>query len=204
MINYFIMGVIFAFAAVVQPGPFQAYIISQSLSKGWRRTLPVALAPVISDIPIITLVLLILTHMPAWLTEALRIAGGVFLLYLGYGAFKTWRNYNFKEEVIIQSGTQSLLKAVTVNILNPNPYLGWSLVMGPLLIKGWHESFSYGVALITGFYGTMVVSTAGIIIIFAAAKNLGPKVNKILVAVSAFALVCFGIYELVLGISSAR
>jgi len=37
--GYFIMGVVYAFAAAVQPGPFQAYLISQSLSHGWRRTI---------------------------------------------------------------------------------------------------------------------------------------------------------------------
>jgi len=53
--------------------------------------------------------------------------------------------------------------------------------------------------LLVGFYGTMVASLAGIITLFAAARNLGPQVSRTLLGVSALALACFGLYELWLG-----
>jgi threonine/homoserine/homoserine lactone efflux protein len=66
MLIYLIQGVTFGFAAVVQPGPFQTYLMSQALNHGWRRTLPAALAPLISDGPIILLTLLVLSQTSLW------------------------------------------------------------------------------------------------------------------------------------------
>jgi len=91
------------FAAAAQPGPFQAYLISQTLSNGWRRTLPAALAPLISDGPIIVLTLVVLSHVPVWFQRFLYIAGGLFILYLAYSAFVAWRNFD-EAGVVTHSG----------------------------------------------------------------------------------------------------
>lgn len=199
MFQYLLLGITYAFAAAVQPGPLQVFLLSQTLSKGWRRTLPAAFAPLISDGPIILLVLLILSRVPAWFVTVLQGIGGVFLLYLAVGAFKNWRNYVVIHTAPVPDRQQTLLKAALVNLLNPNPYLGWSLVMGPLLLKGWIETPAYGIALLLGFYGTMVICTLGIILLFAGAGSLGTKISRALVGISALALAFFGLYELWLG-----
>lgn len=196
MLTYLILGMTYAFAAAVQPGPLQTYLISQTLSHGWRRTLPAAFSPLISDGPVIALVLLVLTRVPAWLAQGLRLAGGVFVLYLAWGAVKAWRRYDPQDATRAPSKRQSVLRAALVNLLNPNPYIGWSLVLGPLLLKGWREAPADGVALLAGFYGTMVLSLAGTIALFAAARNLGPRVNRVLVGLASVALACFGCYLL--------
>ena len=196
MPGYLILGMTYAFAAAVQPGPFQTYLISQTLTNGWRRTIPAAFAPLLSDGPIIALVLLVLSRMPGWLVQVLQCAGGVFLLYLAVGAFKTWRDFDVEKTKEIQSSRQTVLNAAMVNLLNPAPYIGWSLVMGPLLIKGWREAPTNGIALLIGFYTTMILVTLGIMLMFSGARNLGPRVSRALVGLSAIALVCFGLYEL--------
>jgi threonine/homoserine/homoserine lactone efflux protein len=89
-----------------------------------------------------------------------------------------------------------VLQAAIVNFLNPNPYLFWSLVMGPLLLKGWREHYLNGIILLLVFYTTMVLSQMGIVLLFAQAGKLGPKVNRVLIGLSAIALICFGIYQL--------
>src|ERR1035441_7648661 len=91
MSTYLILGMAYAFAAAVQPGPPQTYLISQTLSHGWRRTLPAAFSPLISDGPVIVLVLLVLSRVPVWLAQGLRLAGGVFVLYLAWGVVTAWR-----------------------------------------------------------------------------------------------------------------
>ena len=199
--TYLIFGITYAFAAAVQPGPFQAFIISQTLSKGWRSTLPASLAPMLSDAPIITLVLLVLSNVPDIMVNILQLAGGLFLLYLAYGAYKSWLSFDENKILQKQSGQQTLFKAAIVNLLNPNPYIGWSLIMGPLLIEGWRETPANGIALILGFYISLTLFTSGIIILFAAARKLGPKVSKISIGISALALGCFGIYQIFMGIN---
>jgi len=197
---YLIFGCAYAFAAAVQPGPFLAYLISQALSTGWRRTLPMALAPLLSDGPVAVLMLLVLSHLSRPSLEGLRCAGGVFVLVLAARAFETWRHSKGAEVEIRETTRRSVLSAAVVNLLNPGPYLGWSLVMGPLLLKGWRESPSNGIALIAGFYGTMVLTLGAIIVLSAAARRFGRRVGRALVGASAVALALFGCYQLWSGV----
>ena len=199
---YLLLGVTYAFAAAVQPGPFQSYLISQTLSIGWRRTLPAAFAPLLSDGPIIVLTVILLSRIPGWLINVLQCAGGIFLLSLAVHAWKTWKNFDSENINHPASSRKTLIEAMLVNFLNPAPYLGWSLVMGPLLLKGWRESTLNGIALLLGFYATMVLSQMGIVLLFARAGKLGVQVNRALLCLSAIGLMCFGLYQLWSGIMS--
>ncbi len=193
---YIVQGIGYGFAAAVQPGPFQTYLISQTLTKGWRRTLPACLAPLLSDGPIIALCLLVLSQVPAWLQRFLYIAGGLFVLYLAYSAYKSWKSFDPgipSAEAGIQQG---VLKAALVNMLNPNPYIFWSLVTGPILLSGWRETPVHGLGFLTGFYGIMILSLGVIVLVFSSARQLGPKINRALLGISAIALFCFGLYQL--------
>lgn len=200
MLEYLIFGISFAFAAAVQPGPLQTYIISQSLKRGWRATLPAAFAPLISDVPILILVLFLLKNVPENFTIVLRISGGFFLLYLGFKAFLSWNKYYTEKNVSDESLKQTLMKAVIVNLLNPNPYLGWSLIMGPLFLEGWAIAPVNGIVMIIGFYSTMIITLAGTIFLFSFAQKLGPKITKTMLGISAAVLFAFGIYQLYIGI----
>ncbi|MCK9422346.1 MAG: LysE family translocator [Bacteroidales bacterium] len=199
MINYLIIGISYAFACVVQPGPFQAFLFSQSLLNGWRKTVPLVFAPLITDGPIIALVLFSLTKLPPIILQVLQCAGGVLLIYLALKGYKTWKTFHSRKEPAI-TGQQNLFKAVMVNFLNPAPYIGWSLVMGPLLIKSWNISPVNGITFLTGFYSSMIIFSIGMVMLFAATRSLGTKVNRILIGVSAVVLFLFGIYQLLTGI----
>ena len=94
MFPYLIIGMTYAFASAVQPGPLQAYIISQTISHGWRRALPAAFSPLLSDRPIIVLMLVVLSRLPAWLIPAVRLAGGVLLLLFAFLAARTWWRFD--------------------------------------------------------------------------------------------------------------
>jgi hypothetical protein len=48
----------------------------------------------------------------------------------------------------------------------------------------------------------MILVTLGIMLQFAVARNLSPRVNRSLVGISSIAMACFGLYELWLGISA--
>ncbi len=198
---YIVQGIGYGFAAAVQPGPFQTYIISQTLTRGWKRTLPAALAPLISDGPIIALCLLILSQIPVWFQKFLYVAGGLFVLYLAYGTYKSWKNFDSNTPSAESGAQQSVLKAALMNLLNPGPYIFWSLVTGPILLKGWRETPVHGIGFLAGFYVTLVLGLGILIVIFGVARQIGPRVNRALLGVSAVALLCFGLYQLWLGIN---
>ncbi|MEJ2720153.1 MAG: LysE family transporter [bacterium] len=201
MTEYIIFGATFAFAAAVQPGPLLAFLISQTFRLGWRHTLPAAFSPLISDVPIVIVVLFALSRLPLWFGRVLQVAGGLLLLYLAYRAYETWRHYKADDVTAKkESVPKGVLQAALVNILNPNPYLGWSLILGPLVLKGWKETPAHAIALVGTFYTTMVVSLMGIITLFGTARNLGPKVVRVLIALSVVGLAAFGCYQLWAGI----
>jgi threonine/homoserine/homoserine lactone efflux protein len=199
VLSYLTTGITYAFAAAMQPGPLQAYLISLTLVSGWRRTLPAVCAPLLSDIPVACLTLLVLTHVPELAVDALRFVGSAFLLYLAAGAARAYRDYREPRPVAPGPARRTVLSAVVVNLLNPNPYLGWSLVIGPALLQAWHLAPWYGVALVGSFYATMIVSTAVLLLAFAAARALGPRVGRALLGLSALALAGCGVYQLWLG-----
>lgn len=199
MAVYLILGITFGFAAAVQPGPLQTFLISRTLSNGWRYTLPSACAPLVSDVPIVILVILILNSVPIWVENVLHFAGGFFVLFLAWGAFRSFKNYTLNQMALLKASRQNFFRAVTINLLNPSPYLSWSLVMGPLLLKGWREDAGNGIGLVSGFYCTMILTTIGIIMLFSALRRFGPRVSRILIGISAIALACFALYQLWLG-----
>ena len=196
MLLYALQGIGYGFAAAVQPGPFQTYLISQTLKNGWRRTLPAALSPLVSDGPILAVVLLVLSHMPVWLTRFLYIAGGCFIFYLAWGGFRAWRSFNTTSPVAAEPSQQSVFKAAVMNMLNPNPYIYWSLVTGPILLAGWRETPANGIGFLVGFYVTIVSTIGGIILLFGTTRQFGPRMNRALLGISALALAGFGLYQL--------
>ncbi|MGB8983960.1 MAG: LysE family transporter [Anaerolineales bacterium] len=197
---YILQGIGYGLAAAAQPGPLQTYLISQTLLKGWRRTLPASLAPLISDGPIVALSLLVISQVPAWLQRFLYAAGGLFVLYLAYRAYQSWKDFDADPLSPETEPRQSLLKAALINVLNPNPYIIWSLVLGPIFLAGWRERPVNGLGFLGGFYVTMILSLCATIIVFGSARQLGARLSRTMLGLSAIALFCFGLYQLWKGI----
>ncbi len=197
MLIYLWQGLLLGGAAAAQPGPFQIYLLSQTLRNGGWRTLPAALAPLISDGPIIILVLLVLTQMPAWLIVLLRVAGGLFLIYLAWGAWLAFRRAETITAVSQpEKGSQSVFKAALINALSPNPYIYWATITGPILLTGWQESAVSGVAFLIGFYSTLIGGFAGFIWLFSLTGKLDRRITRVLSALTTVALLGFGMWQL--------
>jgi threonine/homoserine/homoserine lactone efflux protein len=192
---YLLQGVGFGLAAASQPGPFQTYLISQSLTNGWRRTLPAALAPLISDGPIIAICLLVLSQVPAGMEKILYAVSGLFILYLAFGSYQSWMRYS-TTAVTEKVNKQSIWKAALMNSLSPGPYIFWTLVTGPILVAGWIESPANGLVFLGGFYTAMVSVLAVVILIFGLASKFGPRVNHWMLGLSTVTLVLFGFFQI--------
>ncbi|NWG35811.1 MAG: LysE family transporter [Chloroflexi bacterium] len=200
---YILQSIGVGFAAAVQPGPFQTYLIAQSLTRGWRKAIPAALAPLVSDPPIIALCLWALSQVPAWFERLLYFAGGGFVIYLAAGAYRAWKNFKAEVSAVEAEAGGSVWRAALVNALSPGPYLFWSLVTGPILMRGWRETPMHGIGFLAGFYVTFLASLAAIVLVFGLARELGPRINRALIGASAIALFGFGLYQLWMGLSYA-
>ena len=200
MWEYLLLGGGFAFAAAIQPGPLQAFMLASVTRVGWKRTLPAALAPIVSDGPIILGVVFLLGWLPEGWTGWLRAAGGVFLLYLAWSSFRQWQGGPM-EAAEEDKSPRTLLQAVVVNLLNPAPYLAWSLVLGPALVEAWGQSPGFGIALLAAFYGILTLGNALVIVAFGATGYLDPKTRHNLILVSAVFLAGLGVFQLWKGLA---
>ena len=200
MLVYLLQGLTFGLSAGASPGPFHALLISQTLKNGWRRALPAVFAPLLSDGPIIALVLLVLTQMPDVVRRGLQIAGGFFLLWLAWLAYQDFRAAHQPQGADLDSAAQSLRKATLVNLLNPNPYIFWGVVGGPILLEAWEEAAGYGVIFIAGFYVTLIGTFTSLVALLATTQHLSTRLSRALSGISALALCAFGLYQLAQGI----
>jgi len=200
MILYLLQGLGYGGAAAAQPGPFQAYLLSQTLKNGLRSTLVAALAPLMSDGPIVLLVLLVLTQVPDWFVSALRFGGGFFLLFLAYRAFRA--SQAMADTAVPLPATQkrqSIREAALMNMLSPNAYLFWSTIAGPIFLEGWRQAPSHGLAFMLGFYGALIGGFMSFVVLFGVLGQASPRLNRVLGTVSAVALFGFGLYQIWLG-----
>jgi len=158
------------------------------------------LVPLLSDLPIIALVVTVLALLPAGWVIVLRVGGGAFLLYLAWKAIRAALKYSGEDSALEASPSKGLLQAVLINLLNPNPYLFWSLVTGPILLTGWKEAPAYGIALLAAFYSVMIIVCAVIILVVSIAHRFNPRLRQWLMIASALGLGIFGVYQLWMGI----
>lgn len=197
MIEAILIGSGFAFAASAQPGPLQAFLLSSVLKRGWQRTLPAAFAPLLSDGPIAALILLALNSLPDAFLRSLRFAGGLFLIYLAWLSFQQWRQ---PEKLAINendSAPQTLLQAATVNFLNPNVYIAWSLILGPAVMTAWEANPWNAAALVIAFYSVLITGTGVVIFLMGATRFLGASGQRVLMLLSSLTLAVLGLYSFV-------
>ena len=200
LVGYISKGAALGLSAAASPGPFQAYLINQSVRLGWRKVLPASLAPLISDGPIIFLVTFALTFLNAAFLRWLQIAGSLFVIYLGWRAYRSFREFQRSVEQSPSDGGHSLPQAVLMNFLNPNPWIFWSVFAGPVLLTGWHEHPSNGIGFLVGFYAAMISVLVLLIILSGSSDRLGPRFQRAVLGISAVVLVILGLYQLWQGI----
>ena len=197
LLQYLLMGGGLGFVAAAQPGPFQAFLLARVAIAGWRRTLPAALAPVISDGPIAVLVLALLHQVAGGFETFLRIAGGVVLLYFAVRTFSEWRQSGRRGGVEESSAPRTLAQAVVVNFVNPGPWIGWSLILGPAALAAWTEAPVRAVVLVASFYSVMVVSLVALILLLGTTSLLGGRGRRVLLLAAAAVLAGLAAYWLV-------
>jgi len=194
-------GVLLGFAAAISPGPLQALFLAQTMETGWRRTIPAALAPLLSDGPIILIVLFLLTQVPEEMLTFLRISGGLFLVYLALITLNGLRRQDGVKSPSASPVSRGLLRAALTNLLNPNPYIFWATVSAPILLDALAESPLHVFTFLLGFYLLLVGGFMLIITLFASGRRLAPQYIPGFQALAGFALGLIGVYQLFTGIS---
>ena len=196
---YFVsQGVSIGFAAGAQPGPFTSFLIGRTLAQGWRKSIILAITPIVTDIPIVIVVLLILKQFPPELIRIIQLVGGLYLLWIAFGM---WRQYKagqtaFKPEAESSDGvstSRTLAQGAIMGWVSPGPYIFWATINGPLLIQGLNQSVPMGIAFLLAFYGTFVAILCVYVLVFDRLRRIDERVTKGIFLVTLVVMVLFGL-----------
>lgn len=181
MLGLIARGMGFGFTATSTPGPLQSFIISTTLSKGWRKGLIIVFAPLLTDAPIIIVMAFLLRELPPDVVRVIQIAGGLFVMWL---AWSTWQALKAgtligkeADEDVPGESRRILMQSITMNYLSPGPYIFWGSVTGPILIKAVDTSVAHMIVFLFSFYATFIGSMSVMVFVFDRMRKLDERVT---------------------------
>jgi len=163
------MGTILGLSAGFAPGPLLTLVISETLQHNIKSGVKVALAPILTDLPIIILTLFILAKLSNFhnILGIISLVGGFVVLFMGYESIRTKGvELNLKE-----TKPKSLTKGILVNALSLHPYLFWLSVGAPTITKAMSQSIIAALAFICSFYTFLVGSKIVLAILVGKSKS---------------------------------
>ena len=127
-----IVGVTLGIVEGIKPGPLLTTVIKETLTNGFKGGIRAASAPIFTDGPLI----LFSIFMAGWIANqtlvfcGIAVIGAIFLTKMGMECFNPEIQDIDTTDVDL---TQSLKKGILTNLLNPNAYIFWLLIGGPLM-----------------------------------------------------------------------
>jgi len=179
----------FGLSGGLSPGPLLALVLTETLSYGRRAGLAVAVAPLLTDGPIIAAAVFLFRRIedsgPA--LGIVSLAGGCLLGTWGVAGLRA------RAPVIGEAPTNarvwgSLAKGMAANFLNPSPYLFWLTVGAPLLVRAAEPGWGMAALFLGVFYLGLVGSKAVLAVLVARSRSvLGSRgyllANRVLAAI---------------------
>ena len=138
MFEFLSAGILLGLAAGFTPGPLLVLIISETIRHSIKAGIKVAIAPLITDVPIIIVSLVVLNRLANFrvILGCISIFGGLFILYLGYESLKA-RGVALN---LASHSPNSFRKGVITNALNPHPYIFYMTVGAPVIFKSINQN----------------------------------------------------------------
>lgn len=168
-LQYFMVGVLLGSAAGVSPGPLLALVISETLVHTKKEGILVSIAPALTDLPVIAVTVYILSGISdsSFFLGILSLAGAFFIGHLAYRNIMI-RDINLS---VHYDKPQSLRKGVITNFLSPHPYLFWTTIGAPTVMKAWQIGIPPAVSFIAGFYLLLIGSKILIALVVSKSKD---------------------------------
>jgi threonine/homoserine/homoserine lactone efflux protein len=163
-------GTVFGLSAGLAPGPLLALVVTQTLQHGIREGAKVAMAPLLTDLPIILVSLLVLSRLSRFepLLGVVSVLGGAYVLLLAYGSLRTGAT-NLVEP---HDRPRSFRKGAMINALNPHPYLFWATVGGPFLLRNGEQGVAAPFLFLLAFYLFLVGSKVILAVLVGRSRTL--------------------------------
>lgn len=164
-------AVVLGLTAGLLPGPLLSAVLSQTMRHGAREGIRMSFAPLVSDAPIIAVLLVFVAELTRArsVIGAIALAGAVYLLWM---AWESWTTKPPEAEAGGGEEPRSLLRGALVNFANPNVYLFWVTVGVPTLTKAWTASAPAAVLFVVVFFACLVGGKIAIVLVVARSRAL--------------------------------
>lgn len=125
-------GITLGIVEGVKPGPLLTTVIKETLTNGFRGGIRAASAPFFTDGPLILFSIFVAGYIAdqPLLFCGIAVLGAIFLTRMGMECFNPEIPDIDSTDLDL---TQSLKKGILTNLLNPNAYIFWLLIGGPLM-----------------------------------------------------------------------
>ncbi len=185
-------GLALGFASGVSPGPLLALVITTTLSMGLRKGISVAIAPLLTDLPIILITLTVVSQVSSTVVAALSLCGAVVVAWFGISSLRSARTADLTALEHAPAHARPWRQGALVNVLNPAPWLFWSTVGAPLLVVTWRDSPSGAVLFLLGFYLLLVGMKVLLAVGLASARHrINDRSYRIILTVAGAMLLVF-------------
>jgi threonine/homoserine/homoserine lactone efflux protein len=167
------LGLSMGLAAGVSPGPLLVLVVALTLRSGWRAGAAAACAPLLTDALVIAAALLVLDRLPARALAVLGVVGAALVAAVAVSTLRDARSARLLTTGGRPSGDVGLAlrRAAWVNLLSPHPWIAWATVLGPLTLATWRAQPTGAVALVGGFYATLVGAKVGVAVLVAGGRR---------------------------------
>jgi len=161
--NIIAAGLTLGLSAGLSPGPLMTLVITETLRFNLAAGVKVAIAPLLTDAPILLFAVFVLAQL-AHIDPVLGIislTGAGFLAYLAYESMR-FSGMAFHMQAV---RPHSIRKGVVANLLNPNPYMFWFAIGGPLIVSAYQQSWSAAFLFLVLFYIMLIGAKISVAII---------------------------------------
>jgi len=171
MFEFFVAAAVFGLSGGLSPGPLLTLVVSETLARGRNAGLAVSMSPLITDGPAIAAAVFLLGRVEN--SDAalglISIAGGALLTTYGIAGLRG-AELKVEESEVERKVWASLGKGVSVNFLNPNPYLFWLTIGTPILLRAHESSWFFAIGFLVVFYLALVGSKCVLTILVARSR----------------------------------
>ena len=188
-----VAGVALGVIEGIKPGPLLTMVIRETLSGGLRAGVWTAAAPIFTDGPLIIVSLLA----ASWISTrpsiliVISILGAAYLLKMGLECFSIEPPSSDLAEVDV---SDSFKRGVLTNLLNPNVYIFWFLIGGPLMASVADEEPLAPVAYAVTFLVSIIIVKSIIALAFDRTRgNLSRRSYSIMLSLCGVAMIFFAI-----------
>ncbi len=175
----------------IRPGPLLTMVIRETLTGGWYAGARAASAPIFTDGPLI----IVSIFLSGWIAEqpsilfVISLLGAGFLVWFGIDCFRIEAP---DPDTAQEAVTGSFRRGVITNLLNPNVYVFWFLIGGPLMASAADEEPLAPVAYALSFLVTIIIVKMAIALIFDRTRgSMSPRAYKIALGICGLGMIGF-------------